>query len=89
MARSASLGVERSTKAYPTGRSVRGFFGMEVDSLKGPHVSKFFKPRIQAFCRSYVLDRGCRRYLLGPRGKLLMTPHLPEQNRAMIMGPLS
>jgi hypothetical protein len=34
MARSASLGVERSTKAYPTGRSVRGFFGIEVDSLR-------------------------------------------------------
>lgn len=33
IARSASEGVERSTKAYPTGRSVRGFFGMDVDSL--------------------------------------------------------
>jgi hypothetical protein len=33
MARSASVGVERSTKAYPTGRSVRGFLGIEVDSL--------------------------------------------------------
>jgi hypothetical protein len=33
MARSASDGVERSTKAYPTGRDVRGLVGMEVDSL--------------------------------------------------------
>jgi len=39
MARSASVGVERSTKAYPTGRSVRGFLGIEVDSLVRRDVS--------------------------------------------------
>ena len=33
MARSASDGVERATKAYPTGREVRGLVGMVVDSL--------------------------------------------------------
>ena len=32
-ARSASDGVETSTKAYPTGRVVRGLVGMEVVSL--------------------------------------------------------
>jgi hypothetical protein len=35
MARSASDGVDRSTKAYPTGRVVRGLVGMDVDSLEG------------------------------------------------------
>ncbi len=34
MARSASDGVERATKAYPTGREVRGLVGMVVDSLR-------------------------------------------------------
>lgn len=33
MARSASVGVERATKAYPTGREVRGLVGIVVDSL--------------------------------------------------------
>ena len=33
MARWASVAVERSTKAYPTGRAVLGLVGMEVDSL--------------------------------------------------------
>jgi hypothetical protein len=33
MARSASDGVDKSTKAYPTGRVVRGLVGMETDSL--------------------------------------------------------
>ena len=43
MARSASEGVETSTKAYPTGRVVRGLVGIEVVSLevrlaKGRHL---------------------------------------------------
>lgn len=33
MARSASEGVDTSTKAYPTGRVVRGLVGMDVVSL--------------------------------------------------------
>jgi len=34
MARSASEGVDRATKAYPTGREVRGLVGIVVDSLQ-------------------------------------------------------
>ena len=42
MARWASVAVERSTKAYPTGLVVRGLVGIEVDSLK--HLSVLVKP---------------------------------------------
>lgn len=43
MARSASEGVETSTKAYPTGRVVRGLVGIDVVSLSS-HVSCAFFP---------------------------------------------
>jgi hypothetical protein len=51
MARSASLGVERSTKAYPTGRSVRGFFGIEVDSTRYPLKKVVNSPSVVAYAR--------------------------------------
>lgn len=45
MARSASEGVDTSTKAYPTGRVVRGLVGIDVVSLRYQSVTALSMPR--------------------------------------------